>query len=170
MKKIKVKQLTQEGFCRYGTFQNLLDDESLALNSVRNNPDSGFFPDLAAMDFGHSILPTVSVCRVPKKEENIVSFLEYHQFTSEGLIPLDGDVVICIGVPENKFSTDNLEAFYIPKGTFVRLNPLIVHGPQFSIEAEVAHVACLLAGRTFKNDITYAILNYEDEKAEVVFK
>ena len=34
MREIEVKQLTEEGFRKYGLYQNLLDDESLAQNAV----------------------------------------------------------------------------------------------------------------------------------------
>ena len=55
MIQIKVKPLCHESFRKYGTFQNLLDNESLAKNSV--NP-AGFFPDLIELNFGTTTLPS----------------------------------------------------------------------------------------------------------------
>ena len=138
MRKINVQKLTIENFKRYGTFQNLLDVEALAVTSIVSSIDASFFPDLVSFDYGNTINPTVSICLAKKTEKNIVQFLEYHQYTNEGLIPLDGDIIICVGTPPlyGKMSVDNLEAFLIPKGTLVKLNAYIVQGPQFSVDTE----------------------------------
>ena len=110
---IKAKQLTAEAFRKYGTYQNLLDNEEMKKNSIF--PEN-FFADLVTLDFGTSTLPTISICHVKKQEKNIVAFLEAHKFTCEGLLPLDGDVIIFVGSPMgDKFSVENLEAFYVPK-------------------------------------------------------
>lgn len=85
--------------------------------------------------------------------ENIISFLEAHQYACEGLLPLDGDVIIFVGIMDSDFRTESIEAFYVPKGTFVKLNPLIVHGTQYPVDKEDVHIVCMLPGRTFKNDM-----------------
>lgn len=164
MRTIQVKKLTTEAFRRYGVFQNLLDEESMKEVSVF---PANFFADLITLDFGTSTLPTVSVCHVKKQEKNIVSFLEAHQYTCEGLLPIDGDVIIFVGVPSKVLTADNLEAFLVPKGTFVKLNPLIVHGTQYPLREQEAHVLCLLPGRTFRNDVISRVLEGE-ERAEIV--
>lgn len=64
---------------------------------------------------------------------------------------------------------DQLEAFLVPKGTFVRLNPYIIHGAQFAIHEEEAHVLCLLPGRTFRNDME-AVMLTEEERAVLVME
>ena len=63
---------------------------------------------------------------------------------------------------------DRLEAFYIPKGTFVKINPLIVHGTQFPVHKEEAHLICLLPGRTFMNDKVARSITEEADMAELV--
>lgn len=67
--------------------------------------------------------------------------------------PLDGDVIIFVGIMDSDFRTESIEAFYVPKGTFVKLNPLIVHGTQYPVDKEDVHIVCMLPGRTFKNDM-----------------
>lgn len=54
---------------------------------------------------------------------------------------------------DSDFRTESIEAFYVPKGTFVKLNPLIVHGTQYPVDKEDVHIVCMLPGRTFKNDM-----------------
>lgn len=167
MKTIKVQPLAAQTFRRYGIFQNLLDDKSLAETSIF---DAGFFADVLTLDFGPGNLPTVSVCPVHPHEQKTIRFLEAHGTTSEGLLPIDEDVVIYVGVPGKgleRLTTDTLEAFYVPRGTFVKLNPLIIHGPQFSVSEKESHVLCLLPGRTFYNDMIMKRLN-EDEWVEIV--
>lgn len=93
------------------------------------------------------------MCHVKKQSENIISFLEAHQYACEGLLPLDGDVIIFVGIMDSDFRTESIEAFYVPKGTFVKLNPLIVHGTQYPVDKEDVHIVCMLPGRTFKNDM-----------------
>lgn len=167
MNRIKVQRLTEESFCRYGVFQNLLDQEQMAKKSIRS---SDFFVDLVPLDFGGMTLPTISVCHVKKQERMRVDFLELHQHTCEGQLPLDADVVIFVGIPSlPDLKAENLEAFYVPKGTFVKLNPLIVHGKQYVVGKEEAHIVCMLPGRTFQNDRIARKLQ-EDEIAELIWE
>lgn len=71
MKTIQVQALTAENFARYGEFQNLLDDASLASKSVF---PYGFFADVVKLDLGGGNLPTVSVCQVKKTGEKHYCF------------------------------------------------------------------------------------------------
>lgn len=165
MRSIKAQPLSKEAFAKYGSYQNLLDNASLGQNSVTSG---GFFADLITMDFANTTLPAVSVCYVKKQEARIVSFIEAHQYTCEGLLPLDGDVVIFVGTMGwGDISPDTLEAFIIPKGTFVKLNPLIIHGTQYTVDTDEAHLVCLLPMRTFRNDMVCKNLT-EGEQVEII--
>ncbi|MBQ9046494.1 MAG: hypothetical protein IJ120_01215 [Solobacterium sp.] len=166
MRTIQAKPLSKEAFRRYGEYQNLLDTEDLAKASI--NP-RGFFADVLTLNFGTTTLPTVSVCHVTKTDRKIVRMMEAHQYTCEGLLPIDADVIIFVGTPgRGKFTVDNLEAFIIPQGTFVKLNPLIVHGTQYVIDKDEAHILCMLPGRTFRNDMIAVFAEDEAEQAEIV--
>lgn len=162
MKTLIAKPLTKECFQKYGEFQNLLDDATLAQKSIF---PQGFFADVVKLDFGTTTLPTISVCHVTKQEKNVIRMLEAHKYTCEGLLPLDADVIIFVGrpLPGRKFSVDTVEAFIVPKGTFVKLDPLILHGTQFPVDAENAHIVCMLPGRTFMNDMMMEVLSEEDQ-------
>lgn len=63
MREIKVQQLSDEGFRKYGVYQNLLDNESMA---SRTFPSGGFYADLVFLDFGRQNLPTISICHIKK--------------------------------------------------------------------------------------------------------
>jgi ureidoglycolate lyase len=170
MEIIKAKKLSPEGFAKYGVYHDLLDDGANAAKSVLP-PGIGFYPDLVPLDFGKQNLPTVSICRVEKAEKNVVGFLEAHRYTCEGLLPLDGDVIIFAGAPPlgdpSALSVKNLEAFIVPRGTFVKLNPLIVHGTQYAVKEGAVHIVCMLPGRTFANDMLAKMIDRDEEKAEI---
>ncbi|MEL7607899.1 MAG: ureidoglycolate lyase [Bacillota bacterium] len=161
MKTIVAKPLSEKAFKKYGAFANLFDNAALAESSVI---PAGFFADVITLEFGRDNPPAVSVCDAQKQPEMIVDFMEAHQYTCEGLLPLDGDVVIFVGAMSWEAPTsDALEAFIVPKGTFVKTNPLILHGKQYPIGADEVHVLCLLPQRTFYNDMIAIPLGKEDQ-------
>ncbi|MDR2746037.1 MAG: hypothetical protein LBB77_01195 [Treponema sp.] len=165
MKTIKTRQLSDAAFRQYGTFQNLLDNEGLAAASVNKK---GFFADLITLNFGTTTLPSVSVCHVKREEKNIIEFAEAHKYTCEGLLPIDAGVIIYVGrLIRGELSPETIEAFTVPRGTFVKLEPLILHGRQFVTEADEAHILCMLPQRTFNNDMIAKFLG-EQEKLEIV--
>jgi len=165
MKTIQVQELSRKTFRQYGSYQNLLDNEDLAEASVNKK---GFFADLVTLNFGGGTLPSVSVCHVKREEKNIIGFIEAHKNTCEGLLPLDTDVIIFVGkVIRGELSPETIEAFHVPQGTFVKLEPLILHGRQFVTKAEEAHVLCLLPQRTYSNDMVSRLLE-DNDKIEIL--
>ena len=166
MHQIKAKPLTYEAFRRYGTFVNMLDDEEMAKASF--NP-AGFFPDMITLNFGTTTAPSVCCCSVKKRDKNIVNFMEFHQYTCEGLLALDADVVVYVGCARRgQMNPEDLEAFIIPKGYFVKYEPMVIHGSQFPVSADEAHLLCLLPQRTFYNDMVAKRIENEDEMVEIV--
>ena len=166
MRQIRPKELTYESFRKYGQFQNLLDTGSLAKAAVSSG--GGFFPDVVTLNFGTTTIPTASVCYVRKEDSCVIDFIEAHRYTCEGLLPIDADMIIYVGVLKNgELTSETLEAFVVPKGTFVKFEPLIVHGRQYITGAEEAHALCLLPERTFANDMMARTLPGE-EQVEIV--
>jgi ureidoglycolate lyase len=143
----------------------LLDNEALAMGSINKKE---FFADLVLLNFGATALPTVSVCHVQREEKNIISFVEAHRYTCEGLLPLDADVIIFVGkVVRGELAVDTIESFLVPRGTFVKMEPLVLHGKQFVTKAEEAHCLCLLPQRTYNNDMMVKRLE-DPEKIEIL--
>ena len=171
MKKIIVKELSEEAFYKYGSYQDLTNNKQMAARTITGDGtgEEGFYADLLTLEFDRSKNPpAVCMCHIRKTEKNIVDFLEYHQTTCEGLFPFDDDIIIFVGVPKKgTLSVENLEAFLVPKGTFVKLNPLIIHGSQFPVHEQQAHVVCLLPGGTFMNDIASRSIHDEEGMAEL---
>lgn len=148
MKTIKVQNLTSINFAKYGTYADLLNPngEKIGASPVE------FFRDMAQLKSLQVNSASFSVCRVTKREM-IIECSECHNFCSEGSIPLDGDVIIyvapatCGDIPEDK-----IEAFFVPKGTFVSLNPGVWHQAAYPVDNEAVNVAIILPERTYVND------------------
>lgn len=158
MRHVKVQQLSYKTFKRYGSYLNLTDDDALAEKSVFS---AGLFADVIKLEFGGTLEPTVSVNSL-RHGDPIVKFIEYHRNTCEGILPLDTDVILFVGLPvRGKLSSERIEAFYVPQNTFVCLDPLIIHGNLFCLE-ETGHSLCMLPGRTFANDMEMKVLSNEE--------
>ena len=163
MRQLKASTITQESFRPYGFCQDLYDIEQF-----RRSPpgESGFYPDLLHMSLAHTTPAAVCVSKV-KKREPVITSLEYHQYTSEGLLPLDGDCLIYVGRASREFAPDNLKAFLIPKGVFVSFNPGTIHGTHFPVKDEWVRVLIILPERTYGNDAVKKQLD-GDERYEII--
>ena len=84
-------------------------------------------------------------------------------FTSEGILPLDGDIDIFVGPSSFQVNPASIEAFRVPRGTFVRLNPGVLHGRQFVVDSQSVNVMILLPERTFGNDCVFTRLAESDQ-------
>jgi ureidoglycolate lyase len=153
MKTIKIEQLTAENFFKFGTFQNMLD-------TTKFSSGGAFCPDMLRLDSGGKPLAISANSLTPN--EPIIKFYEYHANTGEGILPIDGDVIMYVGPSARVPNPDKLRAFYLPRGTFVCLHQGTVHGSQFVIGNEPVHVAILLPERTYANDFFATRLEEKD--------
>ena len=67
---------------------------------------------------------------------------------------IDGDMVIHVGpaTPKDVIPLEEIEAFRIPKGTFVSLRPGVWHGGPFTTTDKPVSVLIVLPERTYAND------------------
>ncbi|MDD4796276.1 MAG: ureidoglycolate lyase [Eubacteriales bacterium] len=157
MRSIKAQPLTRDAFRKYGDFCNLLLDGP-----------GGFTPDMIETNMGRPYQgASFAICRTLPAEQMVVRAAEYHTWTGEGIIPLDGDVVIHVGKavsPRAKCPIEDMEAFYIPKGTMVTLNPGVWHMAPFSVNCPVNNVI-VLPRRTYANDCEFYFFTDEEKFA-----
>ena len=96
-----------------------------------------------------------------KPEKMIITTVEYHNTTCEGVMPLDDDAILHVA-PASKDPVPELtEAFYVPKGTFVKLNVGVWHLAAMPINLETAHVMITLPERIYKSDCV--VVEYKEE-------
>lgn len=157
MRVLAPQELSREAFRPFGDYTDLLS----AAQGVNSEADNLFLPDLLTLHLDSKMPASVCVARVSECER-VINAVEFHQFTSEGVLPLDGDIILYVG--PSSFQTDlgAIQAFRIPKGTFVRLNPGTLHGRQFVSGCRQANVLILLPERTFGNDCTFTVLEGDD--------
>lgn len=158
MREIKAQTLCREAFRPYGDFMDLLHVKQIEAKPEANNV---FAPDLVTLHLDGRMPASACVARVSECER-IITALEYHQFTCEGILPLDGDIDIFVGPSSFRVDPATVEAFRVLQGTFVKLNPGVLHGRQFVVNTPAVNVLVLLPERTFGNDCTFTMLEGED--------
>jgi ureidoglycolate lyase len=160
-KKILLKKLTMENFRRYGVYADMLNPE------ISKSGPVSFVPDMARLDLGHSANASFSVTKVEPRK-NIINFMEYHTFTGEGILPLDGDIYVHLAPPTPKgvIPMDKVEAFFVPKGTLLSIRMGVWHGAPFAAGSEPVNVMCVLPERTYAND-GYFHMVPEDEQIKI---
>jgi len=167
MKKITAEKLTLSNFRAFGNFISTLSPEG---PKIGEEPIE-FYRDMLQIRLGQSNAVSVSVCRV-KKREPLVDCVEYHSKTSEGFMPLDGDVLMCVfpATPVGELDIKNAKAFILPKGTLVNLNAGVWHYAPFPIQDDYVNVLVMLPERTYANDCKVATLDKDEllfiEKSE----
>lgn len=149
MRKAGIKELSCENFSRYGSFANMLNPE---VEKIGTEPVE-FFRDMIQLDLGGRAIASFSTCRVCKRPP-VVDLTEFHNYSGEGILALDADVLIHVGpatVP-GEVPLDKIEIFRVPKGTFVAINPGVWHHAPFAYNTEVANVLIVLPERTYALD------------------
>lgn len=144
MRTIHAVPITVENFQLYGSFTKVLEPSGFSLGD--------FYPDKCRFPVNGQLPITFSPLETRKPEKMVVTTAEYHNFTCEGVIPMDDDVVLHVA-PASKDPVPELtEAFLVPKGTAVRLNPGVWHLAALPVNLDVAHVLIVLPERTYQND------------------
>lgn len=167
MDDIHVRPLTQESFQEYGRFVDLMNPR----NSLYKQGEPQFYSDLQKVSMGTRTEISVSVGAEMKRSENLIQFAEFHSYSEEGMLALDGDVIIYTAPATRKKIPPflNFQAFYVPRGVFVVLKTGIWHGCQLPVQNQIVHNMILLPELTYAND-TYCYYFKEDEQIKITCK
>jgi ureidoglycolate lyase len=165
MKQVAVKKLSKAGFKIYGSFSNLINPDApkLAPGVVE------FYRDMERVSLGSTSVASFSVTHVNTRSK-IIQKLEYHNFSGEALLPLDGDAIIYVApaTRNGEVPTANqIEVFHVPRGTLVTLRPGVWHQAPFACETDVLNVLVVLPERTYVNDCYVTVLP-EEEHLEII--
>ena len=153
MRTIQAQPLTVDAFREYGEFYDLLNPKGHHMGT--------FYHDHVLMSVSGQAPAAFSAYVVEKPEAMIVKEAEYHNDTSEIILPLDGDIITYVAPPSKELEPEKTVAFYIPKGTVVRLNAGVWHKDSFAVNQEQVHNMICLPERTYKRDCV--ILPYGEE-------
>ena len=159
MRTLTAKPLTRDAFYKYGNFCNLVPEEL---------PDANL--DQISLDLGRPFQNVAfSMLRIYPEKEIIAPMAERHDWTGQGILPLDGDVVIYVARPTaspDDCPVEKMEAFYVPKLTMITLNPGVWHFTPYS-NKEVVNVMLTLPNRTWAHDVVFYGFS-EEEKFRIV--
>ena len=159
---IKAVPITAEAFRPYGSFASMLNPTGNCFPG-----DATFYPDQVELNVQGGRPVTFSPLTVKKPERMIVSQAEYHNYTGEGVLPLDDDAVIHVAPPSNRVIVpEKTEAFIVPKGTLVKLNTGVWHLAALPLHNELLHVMIILPERVYANDCT--VCDYPEDRQVLI--
>lgn len=154
MKQIHAKKITAENFKEFGSFTDLLNPDGCSLGD--------FYQDRLKMHSSGNMQMAFSPLLVHKPEKMVVTTAEYHNYTQEGVLCLDDDVIVHVAPAGKEAVPELTEAFLVPKGTMVLLNTGVWHLSAIPVNKETAHVLIVLPERTYLNDCV--VVDYPEEK------
>jgi len=147
MSRITVRELELAAFEPYGTYARLIDNPRILAALPR---PVVFRPDMIQLPLADSTVASFSICRVEPREL-VITGGEYHDHASEGILPLDNDVLIHVAPPTHPrlgIPVDQFEVFRVPVGTMVALRPGTWHGSPYAMGDKPANVLVVLPVRT----------------------
>nr|WP_308625416.1 ureidoglycolate lyase [uncultured Eisenbergiella sp.] len=165
MKSRNVSALNPESFNKFGSYHSMV-----AMDTERLGPPPvAFYRDILKTDFGGKN-PAFSVTQIAQRPLVAEKF-EYHSYTGEAFMPLDGDVLIHVAPAGKKEPVpyDKIEIFLIPKGTMAVINPGVWHAAPFVKGGEAVHVLTVLPERTYANDCQMVQFP-DEEKVQIVLE
>ncbi len=161
METVAVRDLALDAFQKYGTFTKLIDN--------LGRPPAGravtFTPDMIQMQLGTTSTASFSICRVEPRDP-VINFNEYHNQCCEGILPLDGDILVHVAPashPARPFPKDEIEVFAVPQGTMVVLRPGVWHGAPYAAADKPVNVLVVLPERTYATDCAVVRLSEEEQ-------
>lgn len=158
MKTVKAKQITYENFAPYGKITSIAEPTGFNFAGETHQ----FYPDRMIFETESNL--ALSPLKVKRPEKILISQMEMHNTTAEGLLCLDADIVIHVAPPiKNYPNTDEAEAFIIPKGTAVQINTGVWHLAPIPVDQAEANVLILLPERTYANDCLVVDLKEADQ-------
>ncbi len=152
MKKIKVQPLSRDAFHKFGDYAMLIDPLSEPATGPKDAPIA-FFRDMLPVELGGAA-PAFSTCRIMPRPM-VVTDAEYHSHTCEAAMPLDQNAIIWVAPAGagDELPVDEVEAFYVPMGTIVKLRPGVWHHALFAVEDRPLNAMIVLPERTYANDV-----------------
>jgi ureidoglycolate lyase len=152
---IKAQALTHESFHFFGSFADFLPEKIPDINL-----------DLLTLDMGRPYeMASFSLIRAQPAPQNIAVMSEYHSWTGQIFLPLDGDVLLYVARPTTgECPVEKMQAFYVPQGTMISIKPGVWHFSPLAVKNPV-NVMLALPQRTWANDVTFYSFTEEEKFA-----
>ena len=166
MNTAKVKKMSLENFSIYGSFKNMTSPSGPKLEMADGK--AGFYRDMLLLNLGKETTVAFSVTQVLNRQ-NIIDTVEMHSSTCEFILPMDGDVLLPVGIatPNGEVPLSEIEVFLVPKGTGVTLNKGVWHDAPFVVSDSCVNVLIALPERIYADDcFVYKIP--DEHKLEII--
>lgn len=151
MKTVAVQPLSPAKFNRYGSYAMMIDPCADATGP--KDAPIVFFRDMVQQElFGAN--PSFSTCRMPERPL-VIDAGEYHNHTCEVSMPMDNDALVWVapaGAETGRVPVEQIEVFYVPKGTLLMIRPGVWHHAAFSVNRKPVNVLIVLPERGYLND------------------
>lgn len=149
MIKVNYKELSIESFSPYGTFVDLINPSGFNFG----NDLSAFYRDMIQQEL-NATTASFSLCYIKKRRPLIIDCSEYHNYCSEAIIPLDGDILMHVAPADagERVPTDNIEVFRVPRHTLVVLKLGVWHYLPFTYQCDTVNILTILPERAYRND------------------
>ncbi|MCL4415537.1 MAG: ureidoglycolate lyase [Actinobacteria bacterium] len=150
MSKIGFAELSLEKFKKYGSYTDLLNPSGV----IFGDKYMSFYRDLVQGTLGKSNIASYSICLIKKRKPAVINISEYHNYCSETIIPLNGDILMHVGpaTASDIVPVEDIEVFRIPKCTLVKLNPGVWHHMPFTYNCDFVSILVVLPERSYMND------------------
>jgi ureidoglycolate lyase len=146
MKTVRIKDIEEQDFCAFGTYAKLTPPEGLNLGKAPVD----FYPDLVQLNVGNEEA-AFSICAVAPRPA-VIDVTERHKYCGEGILPLDGDVLIHVGPPSEEPAFEQFEVYRVPQGTMVTLSSGVWHHAPYTLSDKTVHTLIVLPQKTYKGD------------------
>ena len=155
MMEVNIEELSMESFRPFGSFAAMIDPDSICIGAKPVE----FFRDMITLNLGQNSIVSFSICRVEKREP-VIDTTEYHSHCGEGIMPIDGDVLIHVApaTPNGETPYDRIRVFRVPRGTMVVLNPGVWHHAPFAYGSQYVNTLIALPERAYANDCSVVTL------------
>lgn len=161
MRTIFAQPLSIEAFKPYGNFYDYFEPKGLDLGD--------FYPDRLQLPVATNQPIGFSPLIAHRPERYIVDTSEYHNYSGEFILPLNGSILLHVAPPSNAKVPELTEAFIVPAGTGVQLHTGVWHYSPLALGQDTVNVLIGLPIRTYMTDATVIHYN-ENEQIEIQLK
>jgi len=163
MKSVKVQPLSVEKFHPYGSYAQLINPDAVATGP--KDAPIVFYRDMVQQElFGKN--PSYSTCFCTARPL-VIECGEFHNQTCEVAMPLDNDIYLWVapaGASLNRVPVEEIEVFYVPRGTVFSLRPGVWHHAAFPVNKKPVNMMIVLPERGYVNDCHGASIPKADQR------
>ncbi len=163
MKSVEVRPLSVEKFHPYGAYAQLINPDAIATGP--KDAPIVFYRDMVLPEFCGGT-PAFSTCFCDARPQ-VIECGEFHNHTCEVSMPLDNDALVWVapaGACTDRVPVEDIEVFYVPRGTVVMIRPGVWHHAAFPVNKKPVNMMIVLPERCYVNDCCCIAIPKADQR------